>query len=84
MWGNKDAFLKAGRKPATDIGSGDDQDWNKVVIMGKQICPDERLFTEGHDRRRAASTSTSKPATRRSTSHSTMRRLPTWRAAAAI
>jgi pilus assembly protein FimV len=46
MWGNKDAFLKAAQGLRADIGQGDDPDWNKVVIMGKQICPDERLFTE--------------------------------------
>jgi pilus assembly protein FimV len=46
MWGNKDAFLKAAEALRADIGPGDDADWNKVVIMGRQICPDERLFTE--------------------------------------
>jgi pilus assembly protein FimV len=46
MWGNKDAFLKAAQDLRADMGGGDDPDWNKVVIMGKQICPDERLFTE--------------------------------------
>ena len=46
MWGNKDAFLKAAQSLRADIGQADDPDWNKVVIMGKQICPDERLFTE--------------------------------------
>jgi pilus assembly protein FimV len=46
MWGNKDAFLKAAQSLRADVGESDDPDWNKVVIMGKQICPDERLFTE--------------------------------------
>jgi pilus assembly protein FimV len=46
MWGNKDAFLKAAQDLRADLGETDDPDWNKVVIMGKQICPDERLFTE--------------------------------------
>jgi pilus assembly protein FimV len=46
MWGNKDAFLKAAHALRPDIGQADDADWNKVVIMGRQICPDERLFTE--------------------------------------
>jgi pilus assembly protein FimV len=46
MWGNKDAFLKAAHGLRNDIGQADDPDWNKVVIMGRQICPDERLFTE--------------------------------------
>jgi pilus assembly protein FimV len=46
MWGNKDAFLKAAQSLRADLGEADDPDWNKVVIMGKQVCPDERLFTE--------------------------------------
>jgi pilus assembly protein FimV len=46
MWGNKEAFLKAAQSLRADVGDTDDADWNKVVIMGKQICPDERLFTE--------------------------------------
>jgi pilus assembly protein FimV len=45
MWGNKDSFLTAAQSLRADIGGGDDPDWNKVVIMGKQICPDEALFT---------------------------------------
>src|SRR6185503_15237874 len=46
MWGNKDAFLKSAQSLHADLGDSDDPDWNKVVIMGKQICPDERLFAE--------------------------------------
>ena len=46
MWGNKEAFLKAAQSLRADVSETDDPDWNKVVIMGKQICPDERLFTE--------------------------------------
>jgi pilus assembly protein FimV len=46
MWGNKDAFLQAAQSLRADVGQADDPDWNKVVIMGRQICPDEALFTE--------------------------------------
>jgi pilus assembly protein FimV len=46
MWGNKDAFLKAAQGLRADLEGTDDPDWNKVAIMGKQICPDESLFTE--------------------------------------
>jgi pilus assembly protein FimV len=46
MWGNKDAFLQAAHALRSDVDQADDPDWNKVVIMGRQICPDERLFTE--------------------------------------
>ena len=27
-------------------GTGPDADWDKVIIMGKQICPDEPMFAE--------------------------------------
>jgi len=30
----------------TSIGSKPDSDWDKVVIMGKQICPEESLFAD--------------------------------------
>jgi len=46
VWGNKDSFLKAAQSLRKEIGQGGDPDWDKVVIMGRQICPDERLFTE--------------------------------------
>jgi pilus assembly protein FimV len=46
VWGNKDAFLSAAQSLRKEIGQKADPDWDKVVIMGKQICPDERLFAE--------------------------------------
>lgn len=46
VWGNKDAFLSAAQNLRKEIGQRSDPDWDKVVIMGKQICPDERLFAE--------------------------------------
>ena len=46
VWGNKDAFLSAAQNLRKEIGQKPDADWDKVVIMGKQICPDERLFAE--------------------------------------
>jgi pilus assembly protein FimV len=46
VWGNKDSFLKGAQSLRKEIGQGGDPDWDKVVIMGRQICPDERLFTE--------------------------------------
>jgi pilus assembly protein FimV len=46
VWGNKDAFLTAAQGLRKEIGQKPDPDWDKVVIMGKQICPDERLFSE--------------------------------------
>ena len=45
--------------------------------MGRQICPDERLFSEA-TAAAGASTSICRPAIRRSTSRSTKRRRPMW------
>ena len=44
VWGNKDAFLQAAKALRAEGGDRPDADWDKVVIMGKQICPDEALF----------------------------------------
>jgi FimV-like protein len=46
MWGNKDAFLSEACKLQAEVGDGGDRDWDKVLIMGKQICPDEPMFAE--------------------------------------
>jgi pilus assembly protein FimV len=46
VWGNKDSFLKAAQNLRKEIGDGADADWDKVVIMGRQICPGEKLFTD--------------------------------------
>ncbi len=46
VWGNKDSFLKAAQNLRSEIGQGADADWDKVVIMGRQICPGEKLFSE--------------------------------------
>ena len=46
VWGNKDAFLNAAKGLRKETGQKPDADWDKVVIMGKQICPDEALFAE--------------------------------------
>ncbi len=46
VWGNKEAFLKTAQTLRAELGDASDPDWAKVVIMGKQLCPDERLFSE--------------------------------------
>jgi len=46
VWENKSAFLKEAQAFHERMGPETDQDWNKVLIMGKQICPDEALFSE--------------------------------------
>ena len=45
VWGNKEFFLETAQGLRADIGSGPDPEWDKVVIMGKQICPDDDLFS---------------------------------------
>src|SRR5690606_21394921 len=46
VWGNKDAFRDAARDLKAEIGGMPDGDWDKVLIMGKQLCPDDELFAE--------------------------------------
>ncbi|MEO1573645.1 MAG: FimV/HubP family polar landmark protein, partial [Pseudomonadota bacterium] len=45
VWGNKNAFVDAAQALRDEMGSTPDGDWNKVSIMGRQICPDVELFT---------------------------------------
>lgn len=44
VWGNKDAFRDAATTLRAQMGDLADGDWDNVVIMGKQICPDDPLF----------------------------------------
>ena len=44
VWGNKEQFLESAQSFRGALAKG--RDWDKVVIMGKQICPDEPLFSE--------------------------------------
>jgi len=46
MWGNKDAFLKAAQTLAPQRAEGPASDWDKVLIMGRQLLPDDPLFQE--------------------------------------
>ncbi len=45
VWGNKESFVDTAQALRAEIGSGPDSEWDKVVIMGKQICPDNALFS---------------------------------------
>jgi len=45
VWGNKESFLSTAKALRDEIGSGPDRDWDKVVIFGRQICPDDELFS---------------------------------------
>jgi pilus assembly protein FimV len=44
VWGNKDAFLQTAKGLESTRDRAPAGEWDKIVIMGKQICPDEPLF----------------------------------------
>jgi len=44
VWENKAAFLKEAQIFHQQLRGAADPDWNKVVILGKQMCPGESLF----------------------------------------
>ncbi|MEE8307604.1 MAG: FimV/HubP family polar landmark protein, partial [Gammaproteobacteria bacterium] len=46
VWDNKDSFRQTAQALRTEMGDGADADWDKVAIMGKQICPNDELFSE--------------------------------------
>jgi pilus assembly protein FimV len=45
VWGNKDSFLDIARQLQATRGSAEPGEWDKVMIMGKQICPEDPLFS---------------------------------------
>jgi pilus assembly protein FimV len=45
VWGNKDAFLQTAKQLESTRDRAAPGEWDKIVIMGKQICPDEPMFT---------------------------------------
>ena len=44
VWGNKDAFLQTAKGLEATRDRAPPGEWDKIVIMGKQICPDEPMF----------------------------------------
>ena len=44
VWGNKDAFLQTAKRLEATRDRAPAGEWDKILIMGKQICPDEPLF----------------------------------------
>ena len=44
VWENRDGFLEAARNLRERIGNDADPDWKRVIIMGKQLCPNEAMF----------------------------------------
>ncbi len=45
--GNQDGFLDAARDLHASSGDGQAADWDRIVIMGRQIAPDDPLFQGG-------------------------------------
>jgi pilus assembly protein FimV len=45
VWGNKDSFLETARQIHDTQHDAPAGEWDKVLIMGKQICPDDPLFS---------------------------------------
>lgn len=43
---NKAGFLEAVHALRKDMGAAPDADWSKIVIMGKQLAPEDSLFQE--------------------------------------
>ncbi|HHQ14062.1 MAG TPA: hypothetical protein ENK16_03450, partial [Chromatiales bacterium] len=43
VWENKGGFLREAQVFHDQVGD-DDPEWNKILIMGKQLCPGEELF----------------------------------------
>ena len=44
VWGNRDLFLDAARDPYDSRDDATPGEWDKVLIMGKQIAPDDPMF----------------------------------------
>ena len=44
VWGNKEAFLQTAKGLEATRDRAPAGEWDKIVIMGKQICPDEPMF----------------------------------------
>jgi pilus assembly protein FimV len=45
VWGNKDDFLETARGLHATQDEAEVGEWDKVLIMGKQICPEDPLFS---------------------------------------
>jgi len=45
VWGNKDQFLTAARELADSRGEAAPGEWEKILIMGKQLAPEDSLFS---------------------------------------
>jgi len=44
VWGNRDRFLELAREMADSRAEGQPGEWDKILIMGRQIAPEDALF----------------------------------------
>jgi pilus assembly protein FimV len=47
VWGNKEEFLRLSRELSDSRTEGEAGEWDKIVIMGRQIAPEDPMFSEG-------------------------------------
>ena len=47
VWGNKEQFLQTARELADTRERAQSGEWEKIVIMGKQLAPEDPLFSSG-------------------------------------
>ena len=47
VWGNKEQFTTMARELAETRGESAPGEWEKIVIMGKQIAPEDSMFSDG-------------------------------------
>jgi pilus assembly protein FimV len=47
VWGNKEEFLASARDLSDSRGTAEPGEWEKIVIMGRQIAPEDSMFAEG-------------------------------------
>ena len=47
VWGNKEQFLQTARELAASRTEAAPGEWEKIVIMGKQLAPEDSLFAGG-------------------------------------
>jgi pilus assembly protein FimV len=47
VWGNREQFLQSARELADSRDQAAPGEWEKIVIMGKQLAPDDPLFAGG-------------------------------------
>ncbi|MGC1460373.1 MAG: FimV/HubP family polar landmark protein, partial [Steroidobacteraceae bacterium] len=47
VWGNKEQFLNSAHELASSRAEAAPGEWEKIVIMGKQLAPEDALFSGG-------------------------------------